>query len=153
MFTWWNACCEPFKMFCPLRYLTVRTLANIVITSWIKGSWLPYFVDLLHVYSLLWFGCFFLLVSLVAYALWLSLVLETFYTINEQAHDETYNKSCAPSEDSDQPAHPRSLIRVFADRMYLLQPPAIQRGINENPSRAGGCTYWSESLLVTKVLL
>ena len=42
--------------------------------------------------------------------------------IFEPAHDKTYNKTCAISEDSDQPAHPRSLIRVFADRMCLLQP-------------------------------
>ena len=42
---------------------------------------------------------------------------------HEPAHDKTYNKTSATSEDSDQPAHPRSLIRVFADRMCLLQPP------------------------------
>ena len=28
----------------------------------------------------------------------------------ESANDKTYNKTCATSEDSDQPAHPRSLI-------------------------------------------
>ena len=37
------------------------------------------------------------------------------------AYDKTYNKTCATSEDSDQPAHPHSLIRVFAERMCLLQ--------------------------------
>ena len=42
--------------------------------------------------------------------------------INEPANDQTYNKRCGTSEDSDQPAHPRSLIRVFADRMRILQP-------------------------------
>ena len=36
-------------------------------------------------------------------------------------HDKTYSKTCANSEDSDQLEHPRSLIRVFADRMCLLQ--------------------------------
>ena len=30
--------------------------------------------------------------------------------INESLHDKTYNKTCATSEDSDQTAHPRSLI-------------------------------------------
>ena len=40
----------------------------------------------------------------------------------ESAHEETYNKTYATSEDSDQTAHPRSLIRVFSDRMCLLQP-------------------------------
>ena len=33
------------------------------------------------------------------------------------------------SKDSDQPVHPCSLIRVFADRMCLLQPPDEQNPI------------------------
>ena len=41
----------------------------------------------------------------------------------EPALDKTNNKTCATGEDSDQPAHPRSLIRVFAGRMCLLQLP------------------------------
>ena len=41
----------------------------------------------------------------------------------EPAHDKTYNKTSATSEDSDQTAPTRSLIRVFADRMCLL--PAL----------------------------
>ena len=36
---------------------------------------------------------------------------------NEPPHDRTNNMACAPSEDSDQPGHPPSLIRVFAVRM------------------------------------
>ena len=32
------------------------------------------------------------------------------------AHEKTYNMACALSEDSDQPGHPPSLIRVFAVR-------------------------------------
>ena len=35
----------------------------------------------------------------------------------EQAHDNSYKMACAPSEDSDQPGHPPSLIRVFAVRI------------------------------------
>ena len=35
----------------------------------------------------------------------------------EAAHDKTYNKTHATSKDSNQPAHMRSLIRVFADHM------------------------------------
>ena len=31
-------------------------------------------------------------------------------------HDKTNKVACAPSEDSDQPGHPPSLIRVFAVR-------------------------------------
>ena len=50
--------------------------------------------------------------------------------------DETY-KTCAASEDSDQPAHLCSLIRVFADRMFLLQPPGYAKR-NELES----LSYW-----------
>ena len=35
----------------------------------------------------------------------------------EPQHDKTNKTACALSEDSDQPGHPPSLIRVFADRM------------------------------------
>ena len=35
---------------------------------------------------------------------------------NEPQHDKTNKKTCAPSEDSDQPGHPPSLIRAFAVR-------------------------------------
>ena len=34
----------------------------------------------------------------------------------EPARDKTYKMACAPSEDSDQPGHPPSLIKVFAVR-------------------------------------
>ena len=37
--------------------------------------------------------------------------------ILELPHDKTNKVACAPSEDSDQPGHPPSLIRVFAVRM------------------------------------
>ena len=41
----------------------------------------------------------------------------------EPAHDQTYKKIfCEKSDDSDQPAHPRSLIKVFPDPMFVLQP-------------------------------
>ena len=50
---------------------------------------------------------------------------------------KTYNKTCATSEVSDQPAH----------RMYLLQPPRYPKRVNENHC----LTWWSESLLVTRV--
>ena len=46
--------------------------------------------------------------------------LDVALIINEPAHDKIYNKTYATSKDSDQPAHPRSLIRIFADRMCLL---------------------------------
>ena len=38
-------------------------------------------------------------------------------TVNEPPHGKTNKMACAPSEDSGQPQHPASLIRVFAVRM------------------------------------
>ena len=43
----------------------------------------------------------------------------------------------ATSEDSDQPAHPCSLIRVFADRMCLLQLPGYPKS-----DRGESLSYW-----------
>ena len=55
--------------------------------------------------------------------------------------------ACAPSEDSDQPGHPPSLIRVFAVRMkkawVLSYPLSAQRRL----IRLSGCPGWSESSL------
>ena len=49
----------------------------------------------------------------------------------EPRHVKTNKMACAPSEDSDQPGHPRSLIRVFAVRMkkpwVLSYPVSAQR--------------------------
>ena len=38
------------------------------------------------------------------------------FSVTERQHDKTNKITCAPSEDSDQPGHPPSLIRVFAVR-------------------------------------
>ena len=43
------------------------------------------------------------------------------------AHDKTYNKNCATSETSDQLAHARRLIRLFADRMCISQHSSYQK--------------------------
>ena len=51
----------------------------------------------------------------------------------EPERDKKYNKTCATSEDSDQPAHSRSLIRVFAGRMCLLQPPSYPKTDKREP--------------------
>ena len=46
-----------------------------------------------------------------------SIGLEYQNTQIEPPRDKTNKMACAPSEDSDQPGHPPSLIRVFAVRM------------------------------------
>ena len=57
----------------------------------------------------------------------------------EPRHDKNQHNKSAPSEDSDQPGHPPSLIRVFALRMkkvcVLSYPLSAQRRL----IRLGGC--------------
>ena len=75
-------------------------------------------------------------------------VRETFTAVTQQftaaavkpskpAHNKAYNKPCATSEDSDQPARPRSLISVFADQMCRLQIPTYSKRNKRKPS-----PYW-----------
>ena len=60
---------------------------------------------------------------------------------------QNQQNECAASEDSDQPGHPPSLIRVFYVRMkkawVLSYPLSAQRRL----IRLGGCPGWSESSL------
>ena len=60
---------------------------------------------------------------------------------------QNQQNDCAPSEDSDQPEHPPSLIRVFAVRIkkpwVLSYPLRAQRRL----IRLVGCSGWSESSL------
>ena len=60
---------------------------------------------------------------------------------------QNQQNDCAPSEDSDQPGHPPSLIRVFAVRTnsawVLSYPLSAQRRL----IRLGGCPGWSEASL------
>ena len=82
-----------------------------------------------------------------------SLVCIRWSFINKPQHDKTNKMACAPSEDSDQPGHPPSMIRVFAVRMkkprVLSYPFSAQRRL----IRLGGCPGWSESWLGTYVML
>ena len=61
----------------------------------------------------------------------------------EPHRDKTNKMACAPSEDSDQPGHLPSLIRVFAVCMktawVLGYPLSTQRRL----IRLGGCPGWS----------
>ena len=43
------------------------------------------------------------------------------------AQNKTYIKPYATSKDLDQPVHMHSLIRVFIDLLYLLQPPGYPK--------------------------
>ena len=61
---------------------------------------------------------------------------ENAFTI-EPVHDKHYIKTCATSEDSDQPVHPYSLSRVFADCMCLLEPLGYLKWDKQESS-----SYW-----------
>ena len=71
---------------------------------------------------------------------------------NQPKHDKTNTMTFAPSENSDQPGHPPSLIRLFAVRLkefwVLSYPLSAQRRL----IRLGGCTGWSESLPGTHII-
>ena len=59
----------------------------------------------------------------------------------EPPHDKTNKMACAPIEDSDQPGHPPSLIRVVTVRMkkawVLSYPLSAQRRL---------CSDWVDAL-------
>ena len=61
-----------------------------------------------------------------------------------QRMTKNFNKTCATSEDADQTAHPRSLIRVFADHKCLLQPPCCPKRdkMRTFAITGGGYTGW-----------
>ena len=75
------------------------------------------------------------------------------YCLNWTASWQNQQNECVPSEDSDQPGHPPSLIRVFAVRMkkaWVLSYPLSAQG---RLIRLGGCPGWSESSLGTHAIL
>ena len=59
------------------------------------------------------------------------LKLQNKYSMSQ--HTKTPSIKRAISEDSDQPVHPRSLIRVFADRMCLLHPSGYPKKDKREP--------------------
>ena len=60
---------------------------------------------------------------------------------------QNQQNECAPSEDSDQPGHSHSLIRVFTVRMKKAWVLSYQLSTQWWLIRLGGCPGWSESLL------
>ena len=46
--------------------------------------------------------------------------------------DKTNKMACVPSEDSDQPGHPPSLIRVFAVRLRVAKDPSFLHADSED---------------------
>ena len=67
----------------------------------------------------------------------------------EQCHDKINRMACTPSEDSDQPGHPPSLIRVFAVRIkkawVLSYPSGAQQRLWSDwaNAQAGLSLHWA----------
>ena len=62
---------------------------------------------------------------------------------------QNQQSECVPSEDSDQPGHPPSLIRNFAVRMKKPSVLDYSLSAQRRLIRLGGCPGWSESSLGT----
>ena len=77
----------------------------------------------------------------------------TLFTCIEPPHDKTNKMACAPSEDSEQPGHLPSLIRVFA--VHTKKTWVLSYPLSAQPRliRLGWCPGWSESLLGAVILL
>ena len=77
---------------------------------------------------------------------------------NEPPHDKTNKMACSPSEDSDQPGHPPSLIRVFTVRMkkvwVLSYPLSAQRRLWSDwaDAKADLSLQWAHSHFVGFVM-
>ena len=56
--------------------------------------------------------------------------------VNEPPHDKT-NKMTVPSEDSDQPGHPPSLIRVFAGTQWVAKDSSFLHADSEDSDQTG----------------
>ena len=72
---------------------------------------------------------------------------------NEPLHDKTNKMTCAPSQDSDPPGNPPSLIRVFVVRMKNLWALNYLLSAVKTLISLGGCPGWSESSLGAHVSL
>ena len=83
----------------------------------------------------------------------LKLVYTVYQDLYEQPHDKTNKMACAPSEDSDQPGHLPSLIRVFPVCMKKVQILSYPLSTQQRLIRLGGCPGWSEWSLGAHVFL
>ena len=57
----------------------------------------------------------------------------------EPQHQKTYLQTYAPSEDSDQPAHSRRLIRIFTGRIFDSQECKVSSCLKRRLIRMRGC--------------
>ena len=77
----------------------------------------------------------------------------TLISKNEPPHDKTNKMACAPSDNSDHPGHPPSLIWVFAVHSMGSKEPKLPSWGQRRLIRLGGCPGWSESSLGAHAIL
>ena len=87
---------------------------------------------------------------------------ETVLLPYEPLRQKTYLRACAPSEDSDQTAHSRSLIRIFTGRILNSQGCNFLRSDNEDSNQTalmrrliwvfGGCTCQKVRFLTLRLI-
>ena len=67
-----------------------------------------------------------------------NILIESIYKIrNKPPRDKTNKVACAPSEDSDQPGHPPSLIRVFAVCSMVAKDRSFLHADSEDSDQTG----------------
>ena len=80
----------------------------------------------------------------------------------EPPHDKTNKVACAPSEDSDQPRHRPSLIRVFACTQWKAKDPSFVHADSDNSDQTGrmprligvfaGCTCYFVGFVMRRLI-
>ena len=83
----------------------------------------------------------------------LSSLTDMFTLAFEQPHDKTNKMACTPSEDSNQPEHPPSLVRVFDVSTKQAWVLSYTLSAQRRLIRLGRCRGWSESSLGAHAIL
>ena len=130
-----------------------RATGPLVLFLWITNKLPTSSLDTSHEYFMTWLRHFILNLTGPYFTIDISVLLQRCWgwtlacPTKCAATWQNQQSECAPCEDSDQPGHPSSLIRVFAVHMkkpWALSYPLIAQ---QRLIRLGGCPGWSESSL------
>ena len=107
-----------------------------------------------HPYLELWIGiCIFWCGSSLFTWRTPSHTMDYWAKLFEPAYDKTYNKTSMTSKDSYQPVHSFSMAGVLV-YPSLARPEAVEgRCVQRRLIRLHGCTGWSESMLVARLIV
>ena len=134
-----------------LGYETKTTYDDLKIRwHWVSGPWnlkQRCWLKFHNAFTIMFIVIFETIIALFCFNACYSISVHVIKNKFEPARDKTNKAACAPSEDSDQPGHPPSLIRVFA--VHMKKPWALSYSLSaaKNLIRFGGCPGWSESSL------